>query len=98
MAERRIELGVSFARGGWHSVGLIVALLIGFGGRALALDPSKAANSYMRTVFTTEDGLPLNTVDAVLQTRNGFLWISTVTALHASTGDISRFWNSRRKP
>jgi signal transduction histidine kinase/ligand-binding sensor domain-containing protein len=35
----------------------------------------------MRTVFTTEDGLPANTIDSLLQTRNGFLWIGSSNAL-----------------
>jgi len=81
MAERRRELGVSFARCAWWRAGLIVALLNCFGGRALALDPSKPASSYLRSAFTTEDGLPADTINAVLQTRDGFLWIGTPNTL-----------------
>jgi hypothetical protein len=44
-------------------------------GQALALDPQ--ATSYLRTDFTIEEGLPDNEVNAITQTRNGFLWVGT---------------------
>jgi signal transduction histidine kinase/ligand-binding sensor domain-containing protein len=47
----------------------------------LALDPTQPADSYIRTTFTVEDGLPSNVVNAVVQTRNGFLWIGTDAGL-----------------
>jgi ligand-binding sensor domain-containing protein len=43
--------------------------------QALALDPQ--ANSYLRSDFTVEEGLPDNEVNAITQTRNGFLWVGT---------------------
>jgi ligand-binding sensor domain-containing protein len=60
---------------------MIVPLLICFSGRVLALDPSKPASSYMRRVFTMDDGLPNNTINVLLRTRNGFLWIGGPNAL-----------------
>ncbi len=33
------------------------------------------------TVWQTEDGLPQNTVEAITQTRDGFLWIGTLAGL-----------------
>src|SRR5271168_2933985 len=45
--------------------------------RALALDPSQPISSYMRTRFAKEDGLPSGSLDVILQTRNGFLWVGT---------------------
>lgn len=47
----------------------------------LALDPTQPLASYIRTTFTVEDGLPSNVVNAILQTRNGFLWIGTDAGL-----------------
>jgi ligand-binding sensor domain-containing protein len=52
--------------------------------RALALDPWQPVGSYSRTRFTKEDGLPSSTVNVVLQTRNGFLWVGT-------NGGLARF-------
>ena len=45
--------------------------------RALALDPSQPVNSYMHTRFAKEDGLPSGSLNVILQTRNGFLWVGT---------------------
>ena len=57
------------------------ALLQIFCGTAAALDPSQPASSYIRTPFTAEEGLPGNVVSAVIQTRDGFLWVSTAGGL-----------------
>jgi signal transduction histidine kinase/ligand-binding sensor domain-containing protein len=53
---------------------------------ALALDPNKPATSYLRTTFTVEDGLSSNVVNAILQTRDGFLWIATDAGLNRFDG------------
>jgi len=42
-----------------------------------ALDPSQPVDSYIRTRFSTEDGLPSNIVDVVVQSPDGFLWLVT---------------------
>ena len=53
---------------------------------AHALDPNQPATSYIRTAFTVEDGLSSNVVNAIVQTRNGFLWIGTDTGLNRFDG------------
>ena len=55
--------------------------------RALALDPSQPASSYIRKVFTIEDGLPANEVHDILQTQNGFLWVGTDAGLARFDGE-----------
>jgi signal transduction histidine kinase/ligand-binding sensor domain-containing protein len=50
--------------------------------QALALDPR--ASSYLRSDFNVEQGLPDNEVNAITQTRNGFLWVGT-------DGGLARF-------
>ena len=40
-----------------------------------ALDPSQPVDSYIRTRFTDEDGLPANVVDDIVQSQDGFLWV-----------------------
>ena len=42
---------------------------------ALALDPKKALTQYIHDVWRTEDGLPSSAVMAILQTRDGYLWL-----------------------
>src|ERR1700751_615856 len=53
---------------------------------ARAADLNQAAASYLRTTFTVEDGLSSNVVNAILQTRNGFLWIGTDAGLNRFNG------------
>ncbi len=55
----------------------VVALLVGQIGTALALEPGKRLNQYMRTTWTVERGLPQSTVLGIAQTRDGFIWIAT---------------------
>jgi ligand-binding sensor domain-containing protein/signal transduction histidine kinase len=51
-----------------------------------AVDPDQTASSYLRTTFTVEDGLSSNVVNAILQTRDGFLWIGTDAGLNRFDG------------
>ena len=44
---------------------------------ARALDPNQPASSFIRTHFTTDDGLPGSVVDHIVQTQDGFLWLIT---------------------
>ena len=52
----------------------------------LAVDPNRPTTSYIHTSFTVEDGLSSNVVNAILQTRNGFLWIGTDAGLDRFNG------------
>jgi signal transduction histidine kinase/ligand-binding sensor domain-containing protein len=53
---------------------------------AHAVDPDQPTTSYLRTTFTVEDGLSSNVVNAILQTRDGFLWIGTDAGLNRFDG------------
>jgi len=44
---------------------------------ALALDPAKAITQYVHTVWRTDDGLPESSVNTILETRDGYLWVGT---------------------
>jgi signal transduction histidine kinase/ligand-binding sensor domain-containing protein len=44
---------------------------------ALALDPHKGLTQYSRTVWTQEHGLPQDTIRAIGQTADGYLWLGT---------------------
>ena len=51
-------------------------------GRALpALDPSRALAEYGHDAWRIEDGLPQDTVEAIAQTSDGYLWIGTQRGL-----------------
>lgn len=52
---------------------LVLALPTG----AAALDPSKAITQYLHDIWQTRDGLPQNTITAIAQTPDGYLWLGT---------------------
>lgn len=48
---------------------------------ALALDPNKAITQYLQTSWTSESGLPQNSVQAMAQATDGYLWFGTQEGL-----------------
>ncbi|MCP5105855.1 MAG: hypothetical protein GY950_20880, partial [bacterium] len=46
-----------------------------------ALDPQKKMTQYVHDVWGLEKGLPQNTVEAIIQTRDGYLWLGTLEGL-----------------
>src|SRR5579871_5883549 len=44
---------------------------------AFALNPHRAITQYTRTVWTQEHGLPQDTIRAITQTKDGYLWLGT---------------------
>jgi signal transduction histidine kinase/ligand-binding sensor domain-containing protein len=46
-----------------------------------AQDDSTALSQYLTQVWQTEDGLPQNPVQAITQTRDGYLWLGTPAGL-----------------
>src|SRR2546423_7667631 len=42
---------------------------------ACALNPNKSLTQYTRTVWTQEHGLPQDTIRAITQTSDGYLWL-----------------------
>src|SRR6476646_2480443 len=53
---------------------LVPALLVP---SAFALNPAKSLTQYTRTVWTQEHGLPQDTIRAITQTNDGYLWLGT---------------------
>jgi len=60
---------------------VIAALLLAGAPPLLALDPRRALTQYALTAWQAEQGLPQNTVQAVEQTRDGYLWLGTQEGL-----------------
>jgi ligand-binding sensor domain-containing protein/signal transduction histidine kinase len=50
-------------------------------GSALAIDPQKAITQYKLDSWTSENGLPEDTVETIVQTRDGYLWLGTPDGL-----------------
>jgi ligand-binding sensor domain-containing protein len=58
-----------------------VVVLLGLAGPARALDPSRALTHFSLDVWRIADGLPQNTVQDIVQTRDGYLWLATQEGL-----------------
>jgi diguanylate cyclase (GGDEF)-like protein len=56
-------------------------LMMAAGRPALALNPAKAITQYMQTSWTSESGLPQNSVQTIAQTTDGYLWFGTQEGL-----------------
>src|SRR5712691_6592901 len=70
-------------------------LLLVLGSRdLLALDPLKALTQYTRTAWTQADGLPQDTIRAITQTQDGYLWLGTDEGL--ARFDVTSSSSSRR--
>src|SRR6202162_3974679 len=65
----------------------LLLLLVCCPGRGLALDPSQRFSSYLRSRFSNEAGLPSSIVHEIVQSQDGFLWLSvgadTLTRFYA---------------
>ncbi len=72
----------------FHIVLCVVFALLGAAGSSVMfaqtgriLDPSKAITQYHLDAWTTNDGLPQNTITAITQTHDGYLWLGTQEGL-----------------
>ncbi len=65
---------------------------------ARALDPHVPLRQDGGRVWQTESGLPQNTVHAILQTRDGFLWIATEGGLVRFDGEQFATYTNRKDP
>ena len=52
-------------------------LLLGMVSFSLASESPSFIRQSVRTSWTTDDGLPQNSVQAILQTSDGYLWLGT---------------------
>ncbi len=65
----------------FHRLSLVIALLVCGSSVAVALDSQRDLSRYGHEVWLTENGLPQNTVHAIAQTRDGYIWIGTEEGL-----------------
>jgi len=65
---------------------------------ALALDPSRLITQYGHDLWLTRDGLPQNSVRAILQTRDGYLWLGTWGGLARFDGVRFTIFNRANTP
>lgn len=75
--------------------GLLALLLIA---RLGALDPGTALHHYSHRVWTDRDGLPRNTITALAQTSDGYLWIAMEEGLARFDGLKFSVYDSQSTP
>ncbi len=79
-------------------VGLTISLLFAAPTRLRALDPARAITQYTHNVWQTKDGLPQNTITAVAQTPDGYLWLGSREGLIRFDGTRFTVFDSRTTP
>lgn len=62
------------------------------------LDPNRAFSQYKQTVWNTENGLPVNIVLAIRQTRDGYLWFGTQEGLARFNGVSFKIFDAANTP
>ncbi len=76
----------------------LLALGLLAGSRAEALEPGKRLSQYGLDVWQSEQGLPQNTVQALLRGRDGYLWIGTQEGLVRFDGARFTTYDRRNTP
>ena len=70
---------------------LLVRVVVG-------LSPTKAITQYAHHVWTPDEGLPQVTVQAMVQTRDGYIWIGTQEGFARFDGARFQVFNRRNTP
>ena len=65
---------------------------------ALALDPATPLANYGRQAWGMENGLPQNTVQALVQTQDGFIWLGTEVGLVRFDGNGFQVFDKNTQP
>ena len=60
---------------------LLGYLCVCLSGAALGLDPHRPISQYVHKVWRSNDGLPQNSIQAMLQANDGYIWIGTQEGL-----------------
>ena len=75
-----------------------MALLCACTGWAPALEPTTPLANYGRQTWVMENGLPQNTVQALAQTRDGFVWLGTEAGLVRFDGNSFVLFDQNSRP
>jgi signal transduction histidine kinase/ligand-binding sensor domain-containing protein len=74
---------------------LAVLLHLDAGSARAGLDPAKAITQYVRQTWQSRSGLPHNTVMAIIQTADGYVWLGTEEGLARFDGDHFTVFDKR---
>jgi len=73
-------------------------LLLGGALGGFALEPSTPLQNYGRQSWVMENGLPQNTVQAMAQTKDGFIWLGTEVGLVRFDGNSFQVFDRNSSP
>src|SRR5262245_26769561 len=60
-----------------RTAGLVVWIVLASGAPALALDPALDVSQYAHTAWKIREGFTQSPINAIAQTRDGYLWLGT---------------------
>src|ERR1700719_1672627 len=75
-----------------------ISVLLACTGAVQALEPNTPLARYGRQSWVMENGLPQNTIQAIAQTRDGFLWLGTEVGLVRFDGNSFVTYDQNSKP
>jgi ligand-binding sensor domain-containing protein/signal transduction histidine kinase len=81
-----------------HCLSLVLTLLLCSSGTIFALDSRRELSQFNHEVWLTENGLPQNTVHAIAQTRDGYIWIGTEEGLARFDGVKFTIFDKQNTP
>src|SRR3984885_4309138 len=70
----------------FYTASALAASLLAVAPALLALNPHKALTQYSRGVWTQAQGLPQDTIRAITQTTDGYLWLGSDEGLRSFDG------------
>lgn len=77
---------------------VLAAMALAAGAGTEALDPGRALTQFKVDRWQVEQGLPLDTVQALVQSRDGYLWVGTMGGLARFDGVRFTTWDARSTP
>ncbi len=84
--------------GGGRTLGLAAAMLVLSAAAAFALEPATPLAEYARQAWVMENGLPQNSVHALAQTSDGYLWVGTEAGLVRFDGSAFAVFDKSSTP
>jgi PAS domain S-box-containing protein len=76
----------------------LLSLFLFFVIPAQALNPSKSITQYVHQMWQTENGLPHDSINAIVQTRDGYIWVGTGGGLAFFDGVHFTVFDKRNTP
>ena len=98
VSRAKARFGVPASATHWAAILVTFVALLELVGSGFALEPSKTLASYGRQTWVMENGLPQNTVQALAQTQDGFVWLGTEVGLVRFDGNAFQVFDRSSRP